>query len=127
VAALEDLFRIVSAEWIHEGRVSSGAFTFRDCFSVEISSRTSGPLESLSRVPGACAVVRFNCGQARAIGGMDTRDERDEFHPENQAHAHVYTDPTGNSRRKTLAKAFVTQCKPEIVLNQCGAGRVQLL
>jgi len=114
----EDLFRIVATEHVKGGVVSTGAFNYRDCFSVEIVSRSGGPADSLSRVPGACAVIRFNCGCAREIGELDTRDERDDTHPENLAHAHVYTNG-GSARRKTLARAFVTQCRPEIVLNDC--------
>jgi hypothetical protein len=118
IAPEEELFRIVSAEHVKGGVVSTGAFNYKDCFSVEVVSRTAGPADSLSRVPRACAVIRFNCGCARTVGGLDTRDERDDTHPANLAHAHVY--PTGGSaRRKTLAKAFVIQCRPEIVLNNC--------
>ena len=117
VAAGEDLFRMVPADYVKDGLVSTGAFTYKDCFSVEIVSRTAGPADSLSRVPQACAVIRFNCGCARMHGALDARDERDETHPENLAHAHVYTS---TERRKTLAKEFVTRCRPQIVLNICG-------
>jgi hypothetical protein len=111
----EDLFRIVSAEHIKEGRISSGAFNYSPCFSVDVASRTESPEASLSRVPRACAVIKFNCGAAREIGGLDTRDEPEE---ENAAHAHVYTNP-GNSKRKTLAKKLVTECQLEVIINHC--------
>lgn len=110
---------MVSREYVKGGVISTGAFTYRDCFSVEIVSRTNGPADSLSRVPQACAVVRFNCGCARIIGQLDARDERDEAQPQNLAHAHVYTS---SANRKTLARAFVTECKPKIVLNSCPEG-----
>lgn len=116
----EDLFRMVPADFVKGGVVSSGAFNYRDCFSVEVVSRSGGPDESLARVRAACAVIRFNCGCAREFGGMDPRDERDESHPENVAHAHVYTNDESGGRRKTLAKAFVVNCQPQIVLNNCG-------
>ena len=121
IDAAEDLFRMVSVSHVKGGVVSSGAFNYRDCFSVEVVSRSGGPADSLARVPGACAVIRFNCGCARTVGELDARDEQDETQPANLAHAHVYTNG-GSARRKTLARAFVNECHPTIVLNNCAAG-----
>ena len=113
----EDLYRIVTvAAWVAEGVVSTAAFN-SDWFSVDIVSRTSGPEESLGRVLGACAVIRFNCGCARGIG-YDTRDELDANAPDNKAHAHVYNLASNNERKRRAAR-LRTACKPEIVLNRC--------
>ena len=109
---------MVPGEYVKDGKVSSGAFNYPNCFSVDIVSRSGGAEESLARVPRACAVIRFNCGCAREVGDLDTRDELDDAHPENLAHAHVYTNNAGG-RRKALAKRFVVQCQPAIVVNNC--------
>ena len=117
VADGEDLFRPLRAEWVKEdGSISAGAFN-GDCFSVEIASRTAGPAETLARVPMCCAIARFNSGCGRAQG-LDARDERDDAHPENAAHAHVYQD-VPQQQRKKRAKAFLEACKPVVVLNNC--------
>src|SRR5579862_2701098 len=60
--------------------------------------------------PVPSPVIQFNCGCARRFR-LDTRDEPDEAHPENTAHAHIYT-PDGNNQRKKLAKAFLLECRP---------------
>lgn len=113
----EDLFRIVTVPaWVSSGVVSSAAFN-GEWFSVEIVSRTTGPEDSLSRVVGACAVIRFNCGCAKGHG-YDIRDERDDVAPANQAHAHVY-NLVRNNERKKRARRFIDGCNPQIVLNRC--------
>jgi hypothetical protein len=119
VAADEDLYRIVTvaSRWLlSEGTISSGAFN-PQCFSVEIVSRTHDPDDSMSRVLDACGVIRFNCGCARQ-NGLDARDERDEAHPENLAHAHVYNDLPNNQRKKA-AKRFLSTCSHTIERNKC--------
>jgi hypothetical protein len=116
VDAHEELFRLVAVHFVRDGQVSSGAFSY-DYFSIEVASRTAGPADSLSRVPSTCAVIQFNCGCARR-SGLDARDERDEAHPENLAHAHVYQDgPAGERKRRV--KSFMTSCSPIIVHNTC--------
>ncbi len=119
IANDEDLVRIITkaSGWLSpDGHVSSAAFNH--CYySVEIVSRTSGPDESMVRVPGACGTVHFNCGCARQEG-LDARDERDEAHPDNMAHAHVYLDAP-NSQRKKRAKRFIANCSPTVTRNGC--------
>ena len=114
----EDLYRVVHPMFLKSDGVSSGAFTSADCFSVDIVSRTASPETSLARVPGSCAVVRFNCGCATVAAQFEIRDEEDPEHPDNPAHAHVYTTES-TSQRKARARAFVNQCKPQVVLNTC--------
>src|SRR6266404_9657520 len=112
VAGEESIYRIATERsgWVAtDGTISSGAFCF-EYFSAEIASRVTRPEDSLSRVPGACAVIVFNCGCARGVG-FDTRDERDDAHPDNIAHVHVYVDGT-RSDRKRRVRDFMTVCKP---------------
>jgi hypothetical protein len=117
VADAEELYRPLRPEWVREdGSISAGAFN-GDCFSLEIASRAAGPADTLSRVPQCCAVAAFQTGCARA-SGLDTRDERDDAHPENFAHAHVYQDGPPQERKKR-AKAFMEACRPSLVLNNC--------
>jgi hypothetical protein len=119
IAPAENLYRIVTVRngWIDaDGGISSAAFN-QDWFSVEIESRTGGPEDSITRVPGGCAVIRFNCGCARSVG-YDARDERDEQYPDNLAHAHVYLD-VGNSQRKKSARRLLEVCTPSVIFNVC--------
>jgi hypothetical protein len=106
----EDAYRAIltPSHWVAESNRPSSAAFDDEVFSVDLKSRTT-PRETASRVRMALNLVEFNCGEARALG-FDTRDERDEIAPENQAHAHVYCT-LGKSQRKKQARKLALACK----------------
>lgn len=92
-------------------RPSSAAFN-EDVFSVDIESRTT-PQATASRFRDVTLLAKFNCGFARKLE-FDTREEKDEFFPDNEAHAHVYfgiEKSYGNEKRKRHAKKLATECE----------------
>jgi len=102
----EDLYRgITTADWwvSEENRPSSAAFRVDPPFSVDIVSLAGSPEFTLAHLPPGAGLVQFNSGKARSLG-FDARHELDPEHPENPAHAHVYTALMGNSRKKAAQK-----------------------
>jgi hypothetical protein len=105
----EDLYRaIITSTWWIDGRdqpLSSAAFSW-PTFSVNIESLMTFDeavrhLRAVLKCPKG-GLALFNCGRARDLG-FDPRKEPDPNHPENQAHANVYSDGA-DSKRKTRAK-----------------------
>lgn len=115
VDAKEDLYRMITTKtwWVADaGRPSSAAFD-EPKFSVNVASRTTvdETIQQLTDVlskPNGGLVV-FNCGEARELG-FDARLELDEQYPKNTAHAHVYYEGSGNSRKKN-ARQLAKQCR----------------
>jgi hypothetical protein len=105
----EDAYRAIlyPQHWAEmQNRPSSAAFD-DEVFSVDLKSRTT-PEETVARFRMVLKLVEFNCGAARALE-FDTRDERDEKHPENRAHAHVYFVGQEKSRKKQ-ARRLAESC-----------------
>lgn len=113
----EDVFRAILYPnwWLDdENRPTSAAFD-DSVFSVDRCSRSTAD-ETKSRFREVTRLAKFNCGEARTIG-FDSRDELDQYHPENLAHAHVYfLDYQGLSKkgRKTRCRQLVEICAPVI-------------
>jgi hypothetical protein len=106
----EDLYRCLTtpAWWVaEERRPSSAAFRHPD-FSVDVASLAGSPAYTLSRFPAGCGLVSFNYGAAKAVGCI-ARLEADPEHPENRAHANVYTSPSAG-KRKVMAQKLVGLC-----------------
>jgi hypothetical protein len=111
VAATEELYRGIThpSWWVaEEGRISSAAFSF-PTFSVDVASIAGSPSHTLGHLPPCSGLVAFNCGQARSLS-FDARQEIDPDHPQNLAHAHIYSD-LPNKQRKKKAQALVQLCK----------------
>jgi hypothetical protein len=110
VADHDDVYRgITTPSWwvAEEGRPSSAAFR-HPRFSVDVVSLAGSPEHTLSHLPVGSGLVSFNCGAARQIGFV-TRLERDAMHPDNSAHANVYSSPS-SSKRKVMAQKLVGLC-----------------
>ena len=93
----EELYRCIThpSWWIEEeGRISSAAFKY-PIFSIDVASITGSPENTLRQFHLGTGLASFLCCDARDFG-CDVRLEIDEHHPENQAHAHVYT-PDGSA------------------------------
>lgn len=97
VAPHEDLYRVISPEWFKESRVSSVAFDW-PFFSVDVASLTT-PERTLSCFRLESGLVSINCGEAMEIG-FRTLHEVDPDYPENDAHAHVYSDGKRTDRKR---------------------------
>ena len=107
LAVDEDLYRCITTPtwWVdEENRPSSAAFRHPD-FSTDIVSIAGTPDYTLSRFGPGCGLVLFNYGDAKLIGFL-ARKELDPQHPDNLAHANVYSHPS-NSKRKTMALKLV--------------------
>lgn len=108
----ESLYRCITCpEWWHDGRPSSAAFKSPK-FSVNVASLTTldatiALMHDVLECPNG-GIVAFECGFARQLG-YDPRLERDERHPENGAHAHVYFDGSPSQRMKS-AKKLAMRC-----------------
>ena len=114
VDASEDLYRcITTPEWwvSNNTRPSSAAFALPK-FSVNIASLATinetkqQLIEQLHKPNGG--IVSFGCGRARELG-FDAHREIDEQFPDNAAHAHVYYDGNGSSRKKN-ARRLAKEC-----------------
>ncbi len=115
VGESEELYRCIThpSWWIEEeGRISSAAFKY-PVFSVDVASISGSPENTLKRFHPGTGLARFLCRDAKALG-CDVRQEIDEQHPQNQAHAHVYT-PDGSARKKT-AKRLAELCSRQILV-----------
>ena len=110
----ENAYRaILYPHWWVEDREGPSSAAFDDpVFSVDIASRTT-PIESANRFRNVNKIAEFNCGEARGLG-FDTRDEPDELHPDNNAHAHVYFedyDELGKKKRKRRIRHLIEICR----------------
>jgi hypothetical protein len=97
VAPQEDLYRVISPEWFKERRISSVAFDW-PFFSVDVASLTTVE-RTLSRFRLESGLVSFNCGEATEIG-FRALHEVDPDYPNNDAHAHVYSDGRRSERKR---------------------------
>jgi len=114
----EDLYRAVTVvEWwdrsVDPPRVRSFAFKVDTPFSVNIASiigleGARRHMREVLRSPWGGIVV-FNCGKARSVG-FDARQEADPDWPDNTAHANVYFDGSGSSRKRA-ARRLAEQCQ----------------
>ena len=110
VPSAEELYRGLSTPqwWVaEEKRPSSAAFRF-PVFSVDLASLAGSPETTLAHLPKGSGLVSFNCGGARALG-FDARLEIDPNHPDNKAHANVYSGHP-SSQRKRMAQKLVALC-----------------
>lgn len=115
VADDEELYRCIThrAWWCQEERrLSSAAFSW-PVFSVDVASISGSPAATLSRFDPGTGLVSFECHLAKELG-CDPRLEADPKHPDNKAHANVYT-PEG-SRRKRTAKRLAEICSQRILV-----------
>ena len=113
----EDLYRAIHVlKWwdqsVDPPRVSPFAFKVHSPFSVNVASmiRLDEAVLHMNKVlhsPNG-GIVSFHCGKARSLG-FDARHERDPDFPDNAAHANVYYDGSGRSR-KLAAKKLAEQC-----------------
>jgi hypothetical protein len=113
VAPQENLYRAISPEWwvIKGKRISSVAFDW-PFFSVDVASLTT-PERTLSRFRLGSGLVSFNCGEATEIG-FRALHEVDPDYPNNDAHAHVYSD-AGRSERKRRSQRLLTSSGLKII------------
>jgi hypothetical protein len=119
VDAAEDLHRGITVKewWVPaEQRPSSAAFD-APTFSVDVASlttiaQTTHSLHVVMCKPQA-GIVAFNCGEAKSLG-FSTHLELDQRFPENTAHAHVYYDGSGSSRKKN-ARKLAGKCRTVLV------------
>jgi hypothetical protein len=105
VAPQEDLYRVISPEWFKERRISSVAFDW-PFFSVDVGSLTT-PERTLSRFRLESGLVSFSCGEATEIG-FRALHEVDPDAPENDAHAHVYSDGKRTERKRRSQKLLAS-------------------
>jgi len=114
----EDLYRAITVvQWwdrsVDPPRVSPFAFKVHSPFSVNVASLIGlegavRHMEEVLHCPEG-GIVSFNCGKARAIG-FDTLQEPDPAWPDNTAHANVYFDGPGSSRKRA-ARRLAEQCQ----------------
>jgi len=117
----EDVYRAITVPtWWIAGRgqpLSSAAFNWPN-FSVNIASlmtldKAVRHLKYVLKSPKG-GIVAFNCGDAKDLD-FDTYKEPDPAHPENRAHANVYSDGS-HSKRKTRAKKLAEYCSRRVLL-----------
>lgn len=111
----EELFRAITVPdwWLADPerpRPRSAAFSYPS-FSTNIASMIllDGAIRHLAEVlrcPNG-AIVGFSCRMAKELG-FDPRQELDPAHPDNLAHANVYSDG-GSSERKRRAKRLAEE------------------
>lgn len=119
LADAEDVYRAILYPmwWVADGQRSLTAAFDMDCFSVDIALRST-PVETANRFRDVSKIVQFDCGRAREFS-FDGRDEPDEAHPDNWAHAHMYflIDATSaKNARKTHIRRFIEAATTTISL-----------
>jgi hypothetical protein len=115
VADHEDLYRgITTPDWWveEEKRPSSAAFRHPD-FSTDVVALAGSPAFTLGHLPTNSGLIQFNSGAARGIG-FNAHLEPDPEHPENHAHANVYSPPAA-AHRKKAAQKLVKLCTVVVV------------
>ena len=122
VADQEDLQRALTYNkwWVEEEqRVSSAAFSFPD-FSVDIASIAGSEDYTIRRFASGTGLVVLNCGAVRGEGCHACK-EKDQNHPDNEAHANAYM-PTSGGHRKRAAKAIAEKHCKKVIKPDIAAG-----